>query len=266
MDFLGSNLNFNMAQAQQLGLELFAADPTENLVQGRIYYNTTDNRIRLYNGTEWTSCGVSDIPAATATDLGGIKLQEETEEITGYKHGFDSHTEGSELVFNSFVITDKPWISGTMSGEPIRWALDDKPTIIYTHLGGPATDAIVAKQTLGGTEYWVIETPNGLQSEVLYIEAPEQTTTPVTVAPEGAVQLDSQNRAFVSLSGFSKHKEFDFPTPATSWVVEHNLGYRPAVTLVDADDNLILSDVHYDSENQLTVSFLSPQTGKVYLN
>lgn len=51
-----------------------------------------------------------------------------------------------------------------------------------------------------------------------------------------------------------------------TWVIEHNLGKKPSVTLVDEDDTVIVGTVHYDSLNQLTVTFTEAVSGSAYLN
>lgn len=50
------------------------------------------------------------------------------------------------------------------------------------------------------------------------------------------------------------------------WVVMHNLGRYPSVTVVDSGESVIFPDIHYDSNNQVTIVFGSPTSGKVYLS
>jgi hypothetical protein len=56
-----------------------------------------------------------------------------------------------------------------------------------------------------------------------------------------------------------------------TWVVTHNLGRFPSVTVVDSGDTVVFGTVVYNSSNQLTVTFFvggSPSafSGKAYLN
>lgn len=53
---------------------------------------------------------------------------------------------------------------------------------------------------------------------------------------------------------------------ADQWVIEHNLGRYPSVTVVDSGDTVVFPDVHYDSANQVTIMFGSSTSGKVYLS
>ena len=48
-------------------------------------------------------------------------------------------------------------------------------------------------------------------------------------------------------------------TPSSSWVINHNLGYRPAVELLDAGSQEIDGEVAHPSVNQ-TVVTLNPAT------
>lgn len=51
------------------------------------------------------------------------------------------------------------------------------------------------------------------------------------------------------------------------WEVVHNLGKRPSVTVVDSAESVVMPNkIVYDSDNQVTVSFLASFAGKVYLN
>ena len=55
-------------------------------------------------------------------------------------------------------------------------------------------------------------------------------------------------------------------SPLDTWVIEHNLGKKPVVVLVDDTDTVIVGTIKYDSLNQLTVTFTEAVSGKAYLN
>src|SRR4249919_3282519 len=55
-------------------------------------------------------------------------------------------------------------------------------------------------------------------------------------------------------------------SPSSIWVIGHNLGWWPSITVVDTGNTVIDPDIHYDSINQVTLTFGSPTTGKAYLN
>ena len=59
---------------------------------------------------------------------------------------------------------------------------------------------------------------------------------------------------------------FEQGIASATWVVTHNLNKFPSVVVVDSAGTQFLTQIHYDSLNQLTVSMNGATTGKVYLN
>lgn len=53
---------------------------------------------------------------------------------------------------------------------------------------------------------------------------------------------------------------------SNSWTIEHYLGKKPSVTVVDSADNVIYPAVHYIDENSCVVTFNAATKGKAYLN
>jgi hypothetical protein len=51
---------------------------------------------------------------------------------------------------------------------------------------------------------------------------------------------------------------------STVWTVNHNLGKKPAVTVVDSGENVVFGDVTYVDLNILTVTFLAAFGGKCF--
>jgi hypothetical protein len=62
------------------------------------------------------------------------------------------------------------------------------------------------------------------------------------------------------------HYEHDQQAATATWTVTHNMGKFPNVTIVDSNGDEIVANVSYVSNNQLTISFSSPFSGKAYLN
>lgn len=52
---------------------------------------------------------------------------------------------------------------------------------------------------------------------------------------------------------------------STDWVITHTLGGKPSVTIVDSADTVVIGEVKYDSNTQVTVSFTSAFSGFAYL-
>lgn len=53
---------------------------------------------------------------------------------------------------------------------------------------------------------------------------------------------------------------------ASTWTINHNLGWYPSVTIVDQSKNVFYGDVNYINQNSLTVSFFAELSGTAYLN
>jgi hypothetical protein len=58
----------------------------------------------------------------------------------------------------------------------------------------------------------------------------------------------------------------DQQTASATWVITHNMGKKPSVSIVDTADDEVIGQVTYNSNNQLTLTFSSPVSGKAYLN
>jgi hypothetical protein len=85
--------------------------------------------------------------------------------------------------------------------------------------------------------------------------------------------LDKDEDYFISLLQYdaanaSGDKNFVFTqnVASSTWVITHNLGKYPSVSIVDSADTKVNGDIQYDSINQVTVSFRSAFAGKAFLN
>jgi len=70
----------------------------------------------------------------------------------------------------------------------------------------------------------------------------------------------------VAVASGDKHYTHTQSTATDQWVITHNLNKHPAVAIVDDGGNILITEVRYDSANQLTVLFNSAESGKAYLN
>lgn len=50
------------------------------------------------------------------------------------------------------------------------------------------------------------------------------------------------------------------------WVIKHNLGRFPGVTVVDSAGSVVIGEVVYVSENEINIHFQGAFSGKAYLN
>jgi hypothetical protein len=87
------------------------------------------------------------------------------------------------------------------------------------------------------------------------------------------VSSTSGSSTNVTISGVSaasssgdKNYEHDQSSASATWVVNHNLGKKASVSVVDSAGTLILCEVEYNSDSQITLTFDSPTAGKAYFN
>lgn len=52
---------------------------------------------------------------------------------------------------------------------------------------------------------------------------------------------------------------------SSTWSITHALGGRPSVTVVDSSGTVVIGDINYNSDTQVTISFTSPFSGYAYL-
>lgn len=54
--------------------------------------------------------------------------------------------------------------------------------------------------------------------------------------------------------------------PSDEWIIEHNLGYPPAVTVIDSGNSEVVGDIFYPNTDTLIIRFAAPFGGKAYLS
>lgn len=69
-----------------------------------------------------------------------------------------------------------------------------------------------------------------------------------------------------SLKATDVHYTHNQETASAKWVVKHNLGKNPAVTIVDSAGTEVIGDVVHNDINTVTISFTAAFSGKAYFN
>jgi hypothetical protein len=88
--------------------------------------------------------------------------------------------------------------------------------------------------------------------------------TPNTVI----INQDAANQVVVRLGGAAGNTRryvHEQGSPSTEWVITHPLGGKPSVMVVDTADTVVIGEVKYDSNTQITVRFTSAFSGFAYL-
>lgn len=86
-----------------------------------------------------------------------------------------------------------------------------------------------------------------------------QTTT------ERTVSLHLRDDSYLNDTYKFSHVH-DQTVASAEWIITHNLGKFPAVTIVDSADEEVVGEVRYTNANSLTVTFSAAFSGKAYLN
>jgi hypothetical protein len=91
-----------------------------------------------------------------------------------------------------------------------------------------------------------------------------QTNRNITVVDPSSSNLSISSGGVISSPhGTYTHSQV---SASSTWVITHNLGCKPAVTIVDSGGNVQIGEVLYNSDNQVTVTFAASFSGFAYLN
>lgn len=98
-----------------------------------------------------------------------------------------------------------------------------------------------------------------------------QTMHSVVYSPNGIEHLwiqENWNKDYINSSSDSSEKTYIHTqyNAETLWIVEHNLGKYPSVTVVDSAGTKVHGNVQYIDQNKITLQFSQPFSGKAYLN
>ena len=79
------------------------------------------------------------------------------------------------------------------------------------------------------------------------------------------VNLNRLDESVLSFDIPQSYRHIQIPNSA-AWTITHNLGFRPSVTVIDLDGDVVNGDIAYNTINQLTITFSSEIKGEAYLN
>lgn len=106
-------------------------------------------------------------------------------------------------------------------------------------------------QVIGTQQVAIIETA----ANVLELTAPAQAVVQVEVTGPQGPQGPAGAPAYVHQQG----------SASATWTINHNLGYRPSVELLNTGSQEIEGDVVHTSVNQTVVTFTSAVAGQARL-
>ena len=89
-------------------------------------------------------------------------------------------------------------------------------------------------------------------------------TTGTAAATITGTSVDPELNLVLPSGGSYRHTQ---GTPATTWTIDHNLGYEPGgVSIVDSGGTIVTGTVTYSSVDRIVVSFTSAFGGKAYIS
>ena len=95
---------------------------------------------------------------------------------------------------------------------------------------------------------------------------PSHVPIVVTVTPQAAPSITVND---IVVSGINQPIVAYHHTQGTSsatWVITHNLGWKPNVTVQDSGGSIVEGEIAYTSVNSLTVTFTGAFSGNAYLS
>ena len=94
------------------------------------------------------------------------------------------------------------------------------------------------------------------------------TVNIVTAQGESTVLKVDQDATAVGISAVKTdaHYTHTQSVPSSEWTVQHNLGKKTSVTVVDSADAIVFGDVNYIDSNNVTITFNGAFSGKAYFN
>lgn len=110
------------------------------------------------------------------------------------------------------------------------------------------------------------DTPNAV---VINQDSPNWVNVNQDTPSQVIVQQDAQSQVIVRTGGINttsnQRHVHSQPTVSSTWTITHALGGKPSVTVVDSANTMVIGEVTYNSNTQVTISFSAPFSGYAYL-
>lgn len=181
------------------------------------------------------------------------------------------------------------YIGGNLEAIPSN----DYSVTTYTDSNGTWTVTIPAQSSYNGTTYYEAREPNNTTWNFTVADSPsiqrlrDRLTVPIPSPPDGPIKLDDladvtslspAPGAFLAYNnidntwepltvvpGGSNFYVHNQTSPASTWIITHNLNRYPSVTLFDSTHTLFITDIIYSSLNTVTVVNSGPIIGTAVL-
>lgn len=136
------------------------------------------------------------------------------------------------------------------------WSFTTVPFVVVIDRGRVTEEKVLCSDVSGLD---VMVQQRGYDDTVAAIHAgPPNPATVLHVLDSGTV--DESNLHANTAHNF----EFIQSSPSDTWIVAHNLGYHPAVSVVDSAGSWVIGDVSHADANNLTITFTGAFAGRAY--
>ena len=163
-----------------------------------------------------------------------------------------------------------------------EFATDITPTVVLTPNRAVVTDAegfLDASVTTNTEISYVSGVTSSIQDQIDgKLSLDDARIAEWTAASDNSIisaDVDKSETYTVNLNRLDESVlSFDIPQSyrhiqsanSTAWTITHNLGFRPSVTVIDLDGDVVNADINYNTINQLIITFSSAIKGEAYLN
>lgn len=90
---------------------------------------------------------------------------------------------------------------------------------------------------------------------------------PISISNGGTGATNAADaRANLGITEMTQSYVYEQGVAASTWTIDHNLGFYPSVTVVDSAGNMVSGEVNYASINRVVVSFNGSFAGSAYLS
>lgn len=124
----------------------------------------------------------------------------------------------------------------------------------------------MALKPFGSTKWHILRSKAGEAhtAEQISFQPPAgMSATNVQDALNEILTILAAGASGLSAAGFYRHIQ---STPSATWTINHELGFRPSVQVIDADgDDIDASIEHLDADTSV-VSFITPIAGEAFLS
>lgn len=276
-----SNLEINKNQLIKAVLQNSATQPADP-VAGQVYFDTSDNHIKVYSGTAWEALPVSGEDIVRLLNSSSTKIK--TSQIDGFNEALgEISMSGADIVtaingidgdIADFISADKLKYLDGEENKTVQAALKsalDKASELETKYS-QVMEQLSQKEASGAAQNAQAEAIRQAKeyADQKVADLVDSAPAHLDTLKEIATKLGSHKALLEALEGAPKKfsKKIGDGT-AREHVVQHDLNTRDVsvlLTQATAPYSVVLADIDVTDENNITVKTAQPITAEEQLN